>query len=221
MRSAVFSIILLAVLTPNEGRAALVYDLFLRTSLGDGLDSTFDVAANTSITGAQVILRETVSGGDSSLLAASNLNAFNATVSASGSDGSFDNLVTDVTGGVAGPQNDSDTLNYFALGPILSQPGRTSTDAGAGVREIVLGVLDLSGPMAGSTVFTISDASGADGDFTTFDSAGGLESLSVASGGGFFGRSFTLNAPTAIPEPSSLFCLSMIGSGFLLRRRRR
>jgi hypothetical protein len=207
------SLVLLA--SPIE--AAITYDLFIRTSVGDGLDTTVQVNPGQQI-GGTVVLRETISGTNDSLFAAANLNAFNATVSASGSDGRFDELTIDASGG-ADFGSSADTITYSAFGPILSQPGKSATEVGSDVREIVLGSLQLFAPTGGETTFTVADATSADGDFTTFNSgASGLESLSVESGGGFFGRSLTV---TAIPEPSSIAMLAIGSCGLLIRRRRR
>ena len=200
---------LLSVMSLGSANAAITFDLFIRTSVFDGFDNTFELRPSESIDGT-IVLRETVTDGTESLLAAANLNAAGVRVSATGSDGTFENLVTDTEGGFA-PNNTPDTLTFGALGGGFSQPGKPPVDLGGGIREITLGGLTLNGPSTGETTFALNDINPtATGDFTTFQA--------VLDSGEFNYRSVTI---TAIPEPTSALMLLGAGSMVYLRRRRR
>ncbi len=215
---AVLFFIMMVCASCNIARADLIYDIFFRGAFGDAIDSTTNATPEQKFTGVQVIFRETVSGGSTSLLAAANLNAYAVNVFNTGSNGTFNTLTLNTSGGFAGAANDANTLNFVALGISFGQPGRTSTDIGGGRREALLGTLDLVAPTAGSTTFRLADFSSSDGDFTTFlTGASGLESLAVASGGSLNGRSLTI---TAVPEPSSLLLLGIPIAIGLMRRKR-
>ena len=189
-------------------QAAITFDVFIRTSEFDGLDSSVVLQPDQRIDGT-IILREVVTNGTESLLADSNLNAAGLRVSASGSDGRFVDLVTDTTGGFA-PNNTDDTLTFAALGAGLGSPGKAPQNLGGGVREIVLGGLTIFGPSAGETTIALNDINPtAVGDFTTFNA--------TLDAGEFNFRSVFI---TAIPEPSSLAFLGVIGSVMMMRRRR-
>lgn len=204
-----------------DAQSAVVYDLFLRPAGGSaGLDTSLAVAPGQTLTGVEIVLRETLSGADVSLLTAANLNGYDVDVFDSGSDGSFANLTVDSTGGFAPASNDADTIVYAALGAALAQPGRSATGSGS-VFEAILGTADLIGPTTGSTVFSVADGDpGFDGSFTTFNTIGvGLESLAVASGGSFNGRSLTLT--TAVPEPSTSVLALFAAGIWIVRTRKR
>ena len=199
----------LSFVSIGSASAATTFDLFVRTSQFDGIDFDFSALPNTTLDGT-IVLRETVTEGSESLLAASNLNAAGLRVSAEGSDGRFTDLVTDTSGGVA-PNNTADTLTYAAFGAGFGQPGKPAEEVGNGIREIVLGGFTINGPSAGQTTFALNDLNpGRTGDFTTF--------LGPLDEGEFNFRSFTL---TAIPEPGAVGTLMAVGMFVSLRRKRR
>lgn len=199
-----------------NAHSAIVYDIFIRTSLGDS--GSFTVNPSEMFSGT-MILRETIDGGDMSPLAASNLNFARINLASVGSDGSFSNLAGDGEGGfLIGA--DADTIGYSALGAVFGQPGKAPMVLGGGVSEIVLGTVDLTAPTLGSSEFVLSVGDGAspNGFLTTF--AGDLRPLADASGGGIFFSGTTL---TAVPEPgsASLLGLAAIVFGASGARRRR
>jgi hypothetical protein len=214
MRLAIF---LLGFVICSQSDAAIVYDLFIRTTLGDS--GNFTVNPSQAFSGS-VILRETITTPDASPLAANNLNFYRVNVLSNGGDGIFDNLTTTfaVTEGFANG-NDANTLGFASISS-AGQTGRLSTNLGGGVREIVLGTVDLTAPTIGlTTQFTlgVGDGASASGFLTT--SAGSLPDLANASTGG--GVNFLSTSITAVPEPGSVAVLSIIGCGSLLRFRKR
>lgn len=219
LRITTFAIVLLTTL--SSAQAELTYDLLLRTNRGDGMDSAIATTAGEALN-AEVVLRETATGSDSTLIGTANLNAFNLSLQSIGSDGLFESLTLNGDGGFDAGSSPS-TLTFAAFGPGFGQPGRTSIDRGNGIFEASLGTVTLRAPTVGETRFVLSDGSAVDGDFTTFQTVGfGLESAAANSGGGFFGRALTLSSQvTAIPEPSSALALSLACTFGLLRSRRR
>ncbi|WP_182866370.1 PEP-CTERM sorting domain-containing protein [Stieleria mannarensis] len=207
--------------TLHYANAEISYDLLLRTSRGDGIDSTLATNAGEKLT-AEIVIRETVTGTNTSLLGAANLNAYNLSLQSIGGDGLFESLTLNGDGGFDAGSTPT-SLTFASFGPGFGQPGRSSIDRGNGIYEASLGTVTLQAPTAGETRFVVSDGTAVDGDFTTFQTVGfGLESAATNSGGGFIGRALTLSTQvTAIPEPSSVLALSLVCSAGLLRSRRR
>lgn len=211
---------LLSVLAlTSQLQAALTYDIFFRTSLGDS--GTFNVNPG-SVFGASVILRETVTGVTPSLMASTNVNFFAVDIAASGSDGVFQNFLVNTTGGFATAANDANTIGFSALGVGFGQPGKSSSVVGLGVREAVLGSVDLTAPTTGATSFSLINSSTASptGWLTAFNPGGSLVTAANNSGGGVAFAGTTLNV-TAVPEPGSMALLGAIGCGVVIRFRKR
>lgn len=234
MKRFVFLAVAIVSFSCGTARGDIIYDLYFRAAgLADGINTTETVASGQSFTGVELILRETVSGGSASLFAddtllpaagsfnrAGNINSYNANVFATGSNGSFSNLSLNNLGGAANPQNDNNTLGYFAIATALGTPGRMATEVTPSVREIVMGTANLTAPTTGSTTFSVQDFDPlTEGDFTIFGSgAGSLEGAATASGGSFNGHTLTLSA---VPEPSSLMVIGLCAGLGLVRRRSR
>lgn len=214
----VFALLSVLLLT-CQSQAALTYDLFFRTSLGE--QGVFNVNAG-SVFGASVILRETVTGATPSLIAATNVNFFAVDIASTGSDGAFQNFLVDSTGGLPTAANDANTIGFSAFGAGFGQPGKTSTVTGAGMREVVLGSVDLVAPTAGATEFSLLRSSTASptGWLTAFNPSGSLVTAANNSGGGVVFSGTTLNV-TAVPEPGSMAVLGVAGCGALVRFRKR
>lgn len=210
---ALLSVLLLTC----QSQAALTYDIFFRTSLGD--QGVFNVNPG-SVFGASVILRETVTGATPSLIASTNINFFAVDIASSGSDGVFQNFLVDSTGGLPTAANDFNTIGFSAFGAAFGQPGKTSTVTGAGVREVVLGSVDLVAPTLGTTEFSLlrSATASPTGWLTAFNPGGSLVTAANNSGGGvvFSGTTFT-----AVPEPGSMAVLGVISCGAIVRFRKR
>lgn len=200
--------------------AAVTYQLEFRSSEVDmEPGGTIFATPGQVFSGVQVVLAETVSGGSESYFAASNIAGYSADLSVSGGDGAFRNLSLNTEGGFAAGRNGESTLNFASFGPALGQTGRESSVVSDGRREALLGIVDLVAPTSGSSMFSVFDSKPeVDGDFGTFLTSAGLESLSVESGGGFFGGSVSV---TAVPEPGSMLALSVFAVGGIVYRRRR
>lgn len=218
MKKLLLLVGLLAVMHGNVAQGEIVYDVYFRLpSIGDGLDSTFSVTPGQSILGVEAVVRETVSGVDTSALAAANVNGFGIDISVVGSDGLTSNKMTNVTGGSAAVSDSPTKFAYFSFAGGIA-PGPDV----AGVREFILGTLDITAPTVGSTTFSLLDPNPAiSGDISTFAAGpgvAGLEAVAAASGGAFRTRSVTLQA---VPEPSSMLVLGAASAVVLVRRRRR
>ncbi len=213
--------------------AAIVFDLAFRApGRSASFDQTISLNPSDVITGIELVLIETVTGGTQSIFGddtnmmgagginnrSGNLSSYRADLTVSGSDGSFANLTANLSGGNEQfGTNDADTVAYWSLGNFFGQPGILAAETGVGMREIVLGTVDLTAPSFDATTFLVSDVAGRS-DFTTF-STGSLEQAAIESGGSFNSRSLTLNA-AAVPEPSSVLLLAIGGIAITLRRRR-
>ncbi|WP_182867363.1 PEP-CTERM sorting domain-containing protein [Rhodopirellula sp. JC639] len=226
--------ILTASATPAS--AAIVYNLAFRLP-GEvaSFDSRITADAGETFSGVEILLIETVDSpsesilGNDSLVDAfvpnrfGNLTAFKASVEASGSDGDFSSLSSNLDGGNPGPGLNDRTISFLAIGAGLGSAGKTSVALGVlpngkTAREAVLGTVTLIAPTAGETTFSVNDFSSVSSDFGTFG-IGSLEIASRDSGGSFNNGSLTL--VTAIPEPSSLAFLMAVGTICVARRRQR
>jgi hypothetical protein len=148
------------------------------------------------------------------------VNFFAVDIASSGSDGNFQNFLVNSTNGFATAANDANTIGFAALGTSFGQPGKISTVVGSGVREIVLGSVDLTAPTTGATAFSMvrSATASPTGWLTAFNPGGSLVNAANSSGGGIVFSGTTL---TAVPEPSSMAVLGLVGCGALVRLRKR
>ena len=117
-RSLLF--LLLCLVGSLQAQGAIIYDIFVRTSFGDS--GVLDVGVLEPIEG-DVILRETVTDGDASPLAASNLNFFRINVGTSGTAENLQFLRTNGDGGIV-IGADFNTLGYAAFGEFLDHPAK-------------------------------------------------------------------------------------------------
>ncbi len=205
--------------------AALTYGLFFRGGpFTEPSEAIVPVAPGQRFDNVGLFFREVVTDGSTSILASEVIQGYRISVSAMGSDGRFENFVTDETGGFATDQGAGVTntigFSQFAFNPIRFGLGKQAveTSPGSGIFEARIGTLDLIAPSVGQTTFTSFPADGFPGDIGTSGPRG--TELVGFEGGAFVNASLTV---TAIPEPSSVALLAGLGAfgAFRLHRKRK
>lgn len=127
---------------------------------------------------------------------------------------------TDITGGNGNASFDiaPPTVTFSASSATVEQEALTgpvfATSSAPDRRTVLLGAIQVTANSFGSTTFSLADFLAGSDDFIIDDGIGGL--LFAADGGITFG---TLTI-TAVPEPSSLMLVGVVGFMAALRRRR-
>jgi hypothetical protein len=200
----------------STANAALVYDVFIRTSAGDGMSNVIQVSPGMTFQGAEIIFRETVTDGSTPNFGNSDLGSVGLLVTSSGSGG-FSNLtgttslpIADEAAEATGDRIQRASLSFLG--------GVAATEVNTNVFEGVIGTIDLAGPVnpGESITFSLSDSQPA----ASNNNWGTFAQGEVPDDSAIQFQSLTLTT-TAVPEPSSL---AMLGAGFvatMYRRRRK
>ena len=202
---ALFSAIALASF-PAASQAELTYDIFLRSSLGDSFDSTFQVSPGITIQDAEIILRETVTSPSVPNIGTDGMLGVATMVATEGANGTFTNLQGNSAFQFAVAESPS-VISRFLQAPFTQ--GEPTIDVGNGMFEITVGTLDITAPTTGATKFRLLDPFPTQENIEAFGSTPLLDDLIVF-------HDLTL---TTVPEPGCAILL--LGSLIAITPRRR
>ncbi|MEO1616597.1 MAG: PEP-CTERM sorting domain-containing protein [Planctomycetota bacterium] len=191
----------------QTAKGELVYEVFLRVGEVDLLDGTaFSVLPRDSVT-ATAVFRETATDGSTAILSDRLLGSVGLSLSAVGADGLFENAERDPIYVIEGVGD----ISGASFGSGL--PG---DEVRPGVFEVVFGSVDLIAPstLGATTEFRLADSQPDDGRNNWGASGSGPQ----INDSDIRFQNFQI---TAIPEPSGLAFLALMGGGLMIRRRRR
>ena len=212
MKRLMISTLLAVCMVPTISHAALVYEVFYRLNGADAIDSTILTSPGAVFSDAEIVFRETVTGGDTPVLGSSSLGGVAIDLSFAGGSGFFSNVTTSTGFNIPLPFADSDTIAGAAFGV-----GISPFESSFGVFDAVVGTVDLTAPsvIGEQTFFALADSQPA---LTTsnFDvvGAGDIDDLAIQF------RTLTL-AASAVPEPGSVAFLAVAGTVLGVARRKR
>ncbi|MEO1616063.1 MAG: PEP-CTERM sorting domain-containing protein [Planctomycetota bacterium] len=191
----------------ETAKGELVYEVFLRV---DGVDllegDVFAVSPNDRVN-AEAVFRETATDGSTAILSDRLLGSVGLSLATVGADGFFENAQRDPIYVIAGVGD----ISGASFGSGL--PGN---EVRPGVFEVVFGSVDLIAPstFGAATEFRLTDSQPED----SRNNWGATGSGPQINDGDIRFQNFRI---TAIPEPSSMAFLALMGGGLMIRRRKR
>ena len=198
----------------QSAEAAVTFEVFLEVDGDEGLDTNI-VQEPGTVLAANLIFRETVTDGTIPVTP-DGISAIGVDIRANGADGMFTDVTTSPTLFIGGTQRDDDTF----FGGTILPPGVLPDEVTTGVFDSLIGTVNLTTPTIGATTFSLSDPQPAM-TVSNFNIFGDISADGGIPDGDIIFRSVTLTSTVAVPEPTSMAAMALLGGTAMIRRRRK